>query len=410
MSQRFLLAVVGVCCAAECFSPRVWANPPRVVPDEVVFPTGEFPTDVENVQAAVDQGGIVLLKATNQDGQPTAFNFGPPDPFVFGSVALETDVWVLGETAGSQMTTIEGGVFPLFGRAGRVRIEGIHFHGALVSAIIVVQSTGAEVVGNRITGVVPLPPEFGFTEARAIKFLANAFPITGTVVVADNLIEDSVPADYSDDVIDFSDGIVFDEVEADVYIEGNTIADVQDDGILMINSRGPVHIRDNLIVPGPGEPGSFGNGIAINHGTAVDTSNASFEITGNDVFCENPNADGMYLFGNRATIISPVVARNRVTMQGSFFGAITLYGNVSSARVSNNRIDGEGAFAFDVVSIRPGDAAESNRFQGNNISHFDASVADLFLDAHTRDTTFSGQSGTVIDLGTGNRISGVPKE
>ena len=43
----------------------------------VVYPTGSYPLDVQNVQAALDGGGTVLLKATNAAGVPTAFDFGP---------------------------------------------------------------------------------------------------------------------------------------------------------------------------------------------------------------------------------------------------------------------------------------------------------------------------------------------
>jgi len=57
----------------------------------VVYPTGVYPTDVQNVQVAVDLGGTVLLKAQNTASIATAFNFGPP---VVGSgfVTLHRDV------------------------------------------------------------------------------------------------------------------------------------------------------------------------------------------------------------------------------------------------------------------------------------------------------------------------------
>ena len=43
----------------------------------VVYPTGQYPADVNNVQAAVSAGGKVLLKATDTAGVFTPFNFGP---------------------------------------------------------------------------------------------------------------------------------------------------------------------------------------------------------------------------------------------------------------------------------------------------------------------------------------------
>jgi hypothetical protein len=49
------------------------------MPGTLVYPTGSFPLDVQNVQAAIDGSGTIILKATNSAGQPTAFNFGPAD-------------------------------------------------------------------------------------------------------------------------------------------------------------------------------------------------------------------------------------------------------------------------------------------------------------------------------------------
>ena len=48
------------------------------VPNVIVYPTGVYPADHHNVQAAVNQGGVVLLKAVDTAGHPLAFNFGPP--------------------------------------------------------------------------------------------------------------------------------------------------------------------------------------------------------------------------------------------------------------------------------------------------------------------------------------------
>jgi hypothetical protein len=69
------------------------------------------------VQAAIDRGGTVFLKATNIAGKPMAFNFGTPDPNHGGttcnvdgvSVSITVDVAIIGERAGQQMATIKGG-------------------------------------------------------------------------------------------------------------------------------------------------------------------------------------------------------------------------------------------------------------------------------------------------------------
>lgn len=44
---------------------------------QVIYPTNT-PDDRANVQAAVNLGGTVLLKATDMNGTPTPFNFGEP--------------------------------------------------------------------------------------------------------------------------------------------------------------------------------------------------------------------------------------------------------------------------------------------------------------------------------------------
>ena len=67
-------------------------------PTTTVYPTGSFPLDVQNVQAAINAGGTVLLKATNAADQPIAFNFGAtgvavsPSEFVRNACAREHDV------------------------------------------------------------------------------------------------------------------------------------------------------------------------------------------------------------------------------------------------------------------------------------------------------------------------------
>jgi hypothetical protein len=396
-------------------------DPGRLHGQRQVFPTGEFPADVENVQAAVDQGGVVLLKATNRVGEPTAFDFGPADSTPRGSVLLERDVWVRGEARGSHRTTIEGGYAPFFGRGGHVRIEGIDFEGPQLSAIRVVGGTGAEVIGNRITGVVPAlatdPPYFppsgwyppDWVQANAITFQAFSSPITGKVVVAGNVIQDVHVAGMTPDFY-YPDGagIYLDGVEAAVDIEANRIAGVDLDGIRLFDSRGAVRVTDNFVGPG----GVIGQGIAIANYT-VEISD-SFDIERNVVICGGEGewtgwADCIYLLGFYVTIDAPVVAQNHVTMHAAG-GGITFYGNVSHARVANNRIDGDGYVAFPVVGIGDVSVAESNRFIGNDISHFDASSelywADLYLDERTSNTVYVGRVRTVIDLGTGNRING----
>jgi hypothetical protein len=120
----------------------------HLTPNVVVYPTGVFPTDHQSVQAAVDQGGVVLLKAVDTSGQPWAFNFGPPAAGS-GRVSLTRDVTILGETVGGTMTTILGGNAPFFGFGVGVRsaFRGIYFNGPRLAAVLLVDSTGFDPLG-----------------------------------------------------------------------------------------------------------------------------------------------------------------------------------------------------------------------------------------------------------------------
>lgn len=371
-------------------------------PVHVVYPTGLWPADVQKVQAAVDVGGTVLLKAHSADGAPTPFNFGTPERLPGRIVRLNTDVVILGETAGSSMTTIEGGQFPFLGVAkAHTRISGIHFVGPLVSAIIIVASTGAEIVGNRVTNVVGgFLPFLGLSEGRGIKFLGNSDPdgaITGRIVVSNNVLEDLHT--------DLSDAIVFDRVAADVVISANRVQNVGSSAMLLIDGAGKVTIDKNHLEPGPGELGGFGFGNGI---TIIGSRGASYRIAANRVLAENPLADGILLIGDLAPIERAVVLGNHVSLQGSDFGALTFLENVSEAVVSRNSIDGAGATALGLftVGLAPDPVAASNVLAMNDVAAFNASAAHVFLDSHTTANTIVGCHGTVIDLGVENGVRG----
>jgi hypothetical protein len=121
----------------------------------IVFPTGLYPLDVQNVQTAINLGGTVLLKAADIAGRPLAFNFGSADRSAGSGVSLTTDVTIRGERAGGRMTTINGGYIPILGRLPvKSRIEGIDFESPLSAAILLLVSKGTVIVGNRINAVV----------------------------------------------------------------------------------------------------------------------------------------------------------------------------------------------------------------------------------------------------------------
>lgn len=361
--------------------------------DTAVFPTGRFPDDVYSVRGAVANGGIVLLKAVDANGTGTSFNFGPAAPGS-GTVTLLADVTLVGETIEGRKTTISGGNIPLRIFTAQSAIRGIHLQGPRALGILVLASKDVEITGNTITDVVPQVIS-GFRFARGI--LVGSSAVQGALLISHNIIA-GVHGDGSY-------GIAVSNHTADTRISGNVVTDVDLVGILVGGNTSPVSIDSNVVTPGPGTfPDSLGNGIEFGH-----TRGGPAYIANNTVICENPNADGILIVG-LGTVQRPendaVIEKNDITMRGSLHGGISLYDQASNNLVRANKISGYGAYALQVGTFVPPGIAEGNSFIGNNISHFVAAVAEVFLDINSHGTIVKGNSGTAIDLGTGDAIGG----
>jgi hypothetical protein len=109
----------------------------------IVYPTGHFPDDVENVQTAVEMGGIVVLKARDIANVPTSFNFGPPAQGS-GSVFLTKEVTINGETVAGHMTTVTGGdgPFQIYDLV-RVAFHRVSFEGPRGTAVFSLVTQGS---------------------------------------------------------------------------------------------------------------------------------------------------------------------------------------------------------------------------------------------------------------------------
>jgi hypothetical protein len=373
--------------------PRSALAAPKTSDFTIVRPTGNFPTDVEIVQAAADAGGTVVLKATDAQGAPRAFNFGLPQPGG-GSVIIRRAVTILGESVGNHVTTIRGGYFPLRGifATGRIVVRGIFFDGPGGNGFNFIFSDSAEFSSNVITGVVGDVLPNGTSEGIGVF----GFMYSGEFVIADNVI-DGFDADSADGIL------LIDGAEASIL--RNEIHGSHSGGIAIFFPSALVTIEDNLVVTGPGDPSFLGgNGIS----GVGSLPGGNFHITGNRVEAENPLADGIAVFGEGSQpIVGAVIEKNEVLMHDSLFGAISLYDSVSDTYVGQNRAEGTGAFALQASTFGP--LQSSNTFIGNNIARFESDIADVFLDFDTEDTVLVGFSGTVIDLGTNNSVTGFTK-
>ena len=372
--------------------------------DQVIYPTGAFPQDLENVQAAVNVGGRVLLKATDVNGAPQAFNFGPATASG-RRVTTVRDTEIVGETTGAAMTTVIGGNLAILSLGGHLAVRGIHFDGQRAAAVLIAVSTGAEITGNWITHVTGFPTPFGVKKGQGIwvTFVSSIEAISGNLLISDNLI-DNIDAEEGL-------GIAMAGFASEARVVRNRIRGVNTEGILVVGNLGPVWVEDNVVIPGPEKfPGiaSAGIGIAAGMNTllfGLTELGGPYYINRNEVVCDNPNADCILLFESRGA----VVTNNHLVLRGAFDG-ITLLNDASDSYIGQNRVEGTGLFAIDIFQIplfEP--SVRANTFVGNNIARMRSEVVDVFLDVNAQDTVLVGQSGSVVDLGVNNSITGFTK-
>lgn len=380
-------------------------------PFSIVYPTGIYPDDVNRVQAALNLGGTVVLKAVNAAQVPTPFNFGTGLAVgQSGGVFLTKDVSILGETTPSHQTTILGGFLPIRGLVPvKSTIRGIDFESSIWVPISIGASTGSVITDNVFRNVVPVrvrvPSGRIITFAQAIGFsgydASGPAPglITGHVSVARNTIDGARAI--------FSNGIQFDSFSADAEIADNDISNVNDDttetgsGIVIIRAEGRVAITGNVVAPGPTQ--NFGaDGIFIDG-----NGGASYQVIGNTIRCVSPFADGIDVVGGHVTAttgtVNAIVVANSVGVNGVFAFGIFLWDLVTEAKVTANSIEGAGGFALGISTYGFNtNTASGNSFIANDLRYFVSNQADLFYDTNTQNNREIGFCRSVIDLGSGN--------
>lgn len=372
----------------------------------VVYPTGSFPLDVQNVQTAVDGGGLVILKARDANGQSIAFNFGPADA-TGGGVNITINVRIIGERVGQHMTTINGGYIPILCPAPvRSFIGNIDFEAPLAAAILLTSSTGTEIVGNRIHGVVGIPLPVGFTDGDGIDLFGGdngpQSTITGRAIIAGNTIEDLSA--------EFANGVQLDSVAANSIITGNTVripepqGTVQTIGLLAFRSQSTCAIVGNNVTIGQGGPDVIPSSIFVG-GTVT----GRYVIKGNNIMSDNANADGIDVLGFNSSgpTHGALVAVNHIVThaQLSTSGGIVFYGAVANSTMLANRISGTSGNAIQVLGLDDTLLADSNRVIGNDISHLTSSVADIFFGPFSTNNLFIGHCASYIDQGVNNHVS-----
>lgn len=391
----------AVLCVIATFA-LPWCAARADSPVTVVYPTGVFPDDVQNVHAAVSAGGEVLLEATDRSGKPISFNFGTVADvgIVTETVVAHVDVVIRGTTAHGQMTTINGGYEPIIVGAPHVRIQGLRFVKPYVAAIDVFSSSDVVIADNVIQDVVGYELGDGTTAGYGIVVDPGSLPsssISGRVLIARNVI-DGLQA-----LLGY--GINVTNLDADVTIDGNRVSGTNLNGMLVGATSGHASIVNNLVIPGPPlDPNiTSGNGIVFGH-----PRGGTFSIRSNRVICDNPFADGIAAVSNPDfPLIGSEVVGNSVTMHGSLYGGISLYDTTSDVLVADNEIKGDGAYALQIGFFDQSTPATAigNKFVDNKVRDFSPAVSDIFFDVNAADTVLCDQAGSLDDKGIGTKLT-----
>jgi hypothetical protein len=399
-----------------------------------VYPTGVNPTDVLNVQAALNTGGTVLLKAVNQAGKATSFNFGSWNASVNlptnSYVSLVADVTLTGETVGANRTTIAGGVSPIYEAFTNVKasISGIKFVNPQQCAFNVLRSNGLTISNCEIAGVLPFLNSFGYTESSGI-YLYGPGTIAGPVNISGTYIH-GLDGQYEFGIKTYG-------ISTTTNLVGNTILV----GNAPDSAAGGVDCEAIAIGACPGTTNITGNNVQVGAGigyegiAAYGSSTGAVNIVGNDVTvsaaavcheaigingtlgattvlansvdCASSYAEGIAIVGvNNGPVSNVAVGLNAIYIENSFFGAIGLYGSVTKSTFSLNLISGSSYYGVSAnAEGDPSNIISSNTFLSNLFLGYSATGATLFFDTNTQNNVWRGPYTSAVNNGTNNSIS-----
>lgn len=392
----------------------------------VISPTGIFPTDVENIQEAVDvlgadgRDGVIVLQSRNIQGVPTAFNFkNDGDPSQRGSVLINAAhsgaLELRGESDEDSRTTIVGGHSPIhMQRRDELTIRSIVFQEAFLRAIFIEASTNIVIKENVMIdtlGFEDIFPQVRIIYLRGLS--SDPDQITGKIIIEDNII-DGATAGYSEGISTFF-------TSAETWITDNRISGVN----LGVRHNGfvkPLHLYENLLEAFVPAPFVFAAGAQVgcdigdeavsrivdnrvsvvdeaSQGEAVGLDLAAFDSVEPD--CDVKNA---------------IVTDNEITTVNGFAGAdIFAISEVGPARalhnvISDNEFRGNSLFGIFLggLDLSPGGATHAievsnNLVAENDFENLQAAEATVFLDEFTSNNLIAIEEGEiVIDLGVGN--------
>jgi len=380
--------------------------------------------DPQAVQAAVAEGGAIVLKGT--------FDFGDK-----GMVNIIKDVSIIGETddKGAPITKIKGGFWtfhsplppklPIEVQGPKITIQNIHFDGALWCPIHLAYSSGATITNNKVTNLRPMPipaPVMGrtgvffqqaifcgtlFEQPKEPKYLPGAF--TGQLNITDNEIDM-----YNENPVNtMAQGVwIIWTTGINALIQRNTIVNCsrnsfeildnylgQDgSGMIMIKNNKIVTATEGISIPSPSTP----NGIVV--GWFMDMSgginpqrNIKHVVANNAIRTRGKTSAGII-----ALTDGVVVVNNAIVSEGE--DSNPLFIASSDGYFSYNKMEG--------ISSKPGLLVlPFNPFKGsknciidNDLTQFKTSAAEVVFDKDSCNNLFVGPTCKIGDLGSNNFI------
>ena len=402
--------------------------------------------DLPAVQAAVNAGGMVRLRGT--------FDFGTA-----GRVLVHNDVDIGGETDvhGAPVTTIRGGEWCFFtpyppamppDQAGpKVALHDLHFLGARGTAIHLAYSGGADLRNNVIeamrarqvtpavaerAAIVVGPAILGNLPGRTIPNSSFADRlISGDVVIADNRVDTSGPE--SPTATRGTGMFVSMYKGAHVRIERNIVSGNTRTGLAILDGdfdaagRGSVLIAGNTIssdvrigfTQGAGPRAPIGIVTGFNNQRAVGgnpnirmipvlISDNTIELNGVTSMGIVNIWNGAVMTGNRITVHTDIASvKDRLSTSGGILAT------TSNQILMHNRIEGEGCNAIRYGGTTDGQERFGNVSKANNVSAFQPfeggfeKCATFWLEPASHDNVVVGNSGSAIDDGIDNKVTGL---
>ena len=382
----------------------------------VVVGTGNPDLDVPAVQAAVNQGGDVVLKGRFSFDRP------PTIPTALGGLAtvlVSKAVAISGaRNEDDEMTSIEAGTTPFYVEApgAPVTIQRLRFIRPKARAIVVYAVSGLVIASCKIEGVEPL-----LHNGIGIHIATGGLPspanpgkpenISGTLLIINNDIDVAGGTALDNTLGIFIVSVGVPGAEVDAYISRNIITNSTERPINLYQIGGRAFIERNRIttstVMGAAHV-QFGRGTDVIHVTGT----GSYLVAGNLVHSRWSAATGIRVQGLAWQIAHAIVVDNDVNMEapeGTAFdensGGIDIRDNATDNVVLNNRIRGRARAAL-VVAVNPAVGA-NNHLVLNRFDDFEASVADVFVGEGASNTLIVGR-GTIEDHGVGTVIVPVP--